>query len=72
MSSVPPAQSSVIWIKASASISNGACVELAKIDGMIALRDSKDPGRAAHHYTRAEMIAFFDGVREGEFDHLLD
>ncbi len=72
MSSVPPAQQSAVWIKASASISNGACVELARVDGMIALRDSKDTALAPHHYTRAEMLAFFDGVRKGEFDHLLE
>lgn len=74
MSSVPPLPPSLPttkWIKARASISSGACVELARVGETIALRDSKNPDAAPHHYTQAEMIAFFDGVRNGEFDHLL-
>jgi hypothetical protein len=59
------------WIKASASIGNGACVELARIGVMIALRDSKEPARPPLFFTRAEVVAFFDGVRDGEFDELL-
>lgn len=63
--------SSPQWIKASASLASNACVELARVDGMIALRDSKNLDLLPHVYTEAEIAAFFDGVRRGEFDHLL-
>jgi hypothetical protein len=60
------------WIKASASIGNGACVELAKVgDGRIALRDSKNPQTPPLLYTHAEIAAFLDGAKKLEFDHLL-
>ena len=58
------------WIKASRSIASNACVELAAREGMILLRDSKDPGLYLT-YTHAEIDAFLDGVKQGEFDHLL-
>ncbi|MCO1657272.1 DUF397 domain-containing protein [Pseudonocardia sp. S2-4] len=68
----PSPKDQLDWIKASASYGNGACVELAKINGMIALRDSKNPGTPPLMYTVAELRAFLDGARKGEFDHLLD
>jgi hypothetical protein len=37
-----------------AALVNGACVEVAPIDGMIAMRDSKDPDGAVLFYTQAE------------------
>lgn len=37
--------SEVVWRKASRSKEDGSnCVELAKVSGVIAIRDSKDPG----------------------------
>jgi hypothetical protein len=60
----------VDWIKASRSYGIGECVELAADGDLIALRDSKDPD-VYLHFTRPEMAAFLDGVRRGEFDHLL-
>jgi hypothetical protein len=67
-----PTQDQPQWIKASASFGNGACVELAKIDRMIAIRDSKNPGVPPLMYTEAEIRALLEGARKGEFDHLLD
>jgi hypothetical protein len=58
------------WVKASRSISNGACVELALDGDSIAMRNSRDPG-VVLHYTSDELAAFLDGVKRGEFDHLL-
>ncbi|MEO3765235.1 DUF397 domain-containing protein [Streptomyces sp. B5E4] len=60
------------WTKATASGDNGACVELAPAgDGWIALRDSKNLDVPPLLYTRAELAAFLDGAKSGEFDHLL-
>jgi hypothetical protein len=34
------------------------------------LRDSKDPHGAVLRFTRAEIAAFLDGAKSGEFDDL--
>jgi hypothetical protein len=60
-----------VWIKASASNQNGACVELAALADGVAMRDSKDPNRPALRYTREELAAFIAGAKAGEFDHLV-
>jgi len=59
------------WRKASASNGNGQCVELAPMGDGIALRDSKAPDGAVLLFTRAEIAAFLDGARAGEFDDLV-
>src|SRR3954466_12492533 len=61
----------LVWIKAQASVTNGACVELADEGAMLALRDSKNPD-VVLHYSRAEIAAFLDGAKKGEFDHLVE
>jgi hypothetical protein len=58
------------WTKSSKSISGGACVELAAADEDILVRNSRQPTQVIR-YTRAEILAFFDAVRDREFDHLL-
>jgi Domain of unknown function (DUF397) len=60
----------VPWRKAQRSVGNGACVELARVDGMIAMRDSKDPDGPVLMYTPAELSAFLHGAKAGEFDDL--
>ena len=47
------------------------CVELAAVDGDIAVRDSKDPAGPVLHFTRGEMLAFLQGAKAGEFDDLV-
>ena len=55
------------WTKARASLNTGACVELA-IDGdSVLMRNSRQP-ETEIRFTRAEIAAFFDGVRRHEFD----
>jgi hypothetical protein len=63
---------SLAWRKATKS-NTGGCVELAPTpDGMIAVRDSKNPQGAILLYTPVEWDAFLDGVKRGEFDDLLE
>jgi hypothetical protein len=66
-----PALIGARWFKASASSASGSdgCVETAFLpDGRVALRDSKDTGKAPHVFTRHEWDCFLDGVKKGEFD----
>lgn len=57
------------WRKS--SYSNGAggmCVEVAYVDGGVAVRDSKNPAGAILRFSGAEWDAFLAGIRDGEFD----
>jgi hypothetical protein len=68
---IPADQVPAAWRKAAASNPNGACVEVAPLaDGEIAMRNSRHPAGPALIYTRAEIAAFLDGVKNGEFDDL--
>jgi hypothetical protein len=58
------------WIKSAASIGTGACVELAAEGDSILLRNSRCPDIEVR-FTGREMAAFFEGIRNGDFDHLI-
>ncbi len=61
----------VHWRKSTASNPNGDCVELALLPaGGVAVRNSRGPHGSALVYTRAEIAAFLDGAKAGEFDDL--
>ncbi len=56
--------SSVQWRKASRSSNNGGhCVELAVTNGVIAVRDSKDPDGLRLLIGRAEFRRFAAGIK---------
>jgi hypothetical protein len=59
--------SSAIWRKSSRSGTNG-CVEVAFVDGQVALRDSKDRPGPVLLFTSHEWTAFLAGARDGEFE----
>jgi len=60
------------WRKSSRSGANG-CVEVAFVDGRVAVRDSKDRGGPVlvfdPHEWAAEWAAFIAAARTGEFSH---
>ncbi|GIF75231.1 DUF397 domain-containing protein [Asanoa siamensis] len=63
----------VTWVKSRYSGAQGNCVELARLTGgAVAVRNSRDPRGPALVFTPAEITAMFAGVRDGEFDHLID
>jgi hypothetical protein len=59
------------WRKSTRSQQSGQCVELARIDGIIGVRDSKKPDGPVLVFTVEEFAAFLDGAVKGEFDDLL-
>ncbi len=57
------------WRRSTYSFSNGNCVEVrGDPSGIVALRDSKDPGGPVLAFTRAGWDAFIKGVKSGELD----
>lgn len=49
----------------------GNCFELAPTAGGVALRNSNHPDAGVLFFTHAELRAFLDGAKAGEFDDLL-
>jgi Domain of unknown function (DUF397) len=62
-----PDQADAIWRKSTYSTVNG-CVEVAFMDGLVAVRDSKDRQAQTLMFTPVEWRAFIDGARDGQFD----
>ena len=60
------------WRKSSRSSAQGNCVETARLPGgQVAVRNSRHPEGPALVFTRAEVRAFLDGAKDGEFDELV-
>lgn len=63
---------SVTWRKSRASNPSGDCVEMAALaDGGVAVRNSRDRQGSVLVYTRAEIAAFLQGAKDGEFDDMI-
>jgi hypothetical protein len=58
------------WKKGSRSNGSGGnnCVEVAFIDTVVLVRDSKNPNGPALNFTHAEWVAFMASAKDGEFD----
>ncbi|HWE90379.1 MAG TPA: DUF397 domain-containing protein [Pseudonocardiaceae bacterium] len=64
------------WRKSSFSTGagngGGTCVEAAAMpDGRVAVRNSNHPDAGTVVFTRAEMLAWFQGIKASEFDDLI-
>ena len=60
------------WRKSARSSAQGNCVELARLAGSeVAIRNSRHPAGPALVFTGAELDAFLEGVKDGDFDDLL-
>jgi hypothetical protein len=57
------------WFKSSRSGGNKDCVEAAfLVDGLVGVRDSKNPTGPALVFSPSEWDAFTTGVKAGKFD----
>ena len=60
------------WRKSERSNSQGACVELARLDSAtVAMRNSRDPKGTALIYPADAVRAMVSALRAGDFDDLL-
>ena len=60
------------WRKSQRSNSQGACVEMARIDAeTVAVRNSRDPQGPALICQRGAIVALMEGLRAGNFDYLV-
>jgi Domain of unknown function (DUF397) len=60
------------WRKSGRSSAEGNCVETAKLPGgEVAVRNSRHPVGPALIFSKAEVRAFLEGVKDGDFDDLL-
>jgi Domain of unknown function (DUF397) len=58
-----------VWRKAERSQGSGdACVEVAGLDTVVAVRDSKNPAGPALAFTRSTWAVFAEQARTGRFD----
>ena len=57
----------VVWLR-SRTCDTDYCVEVGRVDGGFAVRDSKDPDGPTLTFTAPEWNAFVRGVRAGDFD----
>ena len=60
--------SHVEWRKSTHSV-DGGCVEVAVIEGHVAVRDSKNRAGPVLTFTPIEWKSFLAGARTGEFDY---
>lgn len=56
------------WFTSSRSSGNGNCVEVAFVDGKVAVRDTKDRAGGVLGFAGSDWDAFVAGVKDGEFD----
>jgi hypothetical protein len=60
------------WHKSLASSPQGNCVELARLPGeRVALRNSRHPDGPALIFTKGQIKALIDALKNGAFDHLV-
>ncbi|MFC0530415.1 DUF397 domain-containing protein [Phytohabitans kaempferiae] len=60
--------SRAVWRKSTRTQQSGQCVEIAAVDQVIGVRDSKDPTGPVLVFTRPAFAAFLQAAAGGEFE----
>jgi uncharacterized protein DUF397 len=58
---------SAVWRKSSKS-KDGECVEVAQVDDLVGVRDSKDPDGPVLRFTAEAFRDFVSDIKRGAFD----
>jgi hypothetical protein len=67
-----PRLQGAVWRKSRRSNPSGNCVEMTELaDGGVAVRNSRHPAGPALLYTPAEITAFIQGAKDGDFDDFM-
>jgi hypothetical protein len=64
---IKPEVRALQWRTARRSAGNGACVEVASVNGQMAVRDSKDPDGSWLQYSQQSWQAFVVGLKNEKF-----
>jgi predicted secreted Zn-dependent protease len=64
-------QASLTW-RTAVNCDGGACVEVAADRDIILIRSSRQPGGPLLEYTPEEWHEFVSGIKQGDFDDLLN
>lgn len=56
------------FVKARQTLMRRVCVQVARKEGAVAVRDSKDESRTTLLFSNEEWKVFVEGVKAGEFD----
>lgn len=56
------------WRKASHSVNNGACVEVASVPASVLVRNTVNPSGAAIAYAPTAWRVFLNSAKDGAFD----
>jgi hypothetical protein len=65
MSTQPDRGSNFVWRRSSASQGDGACVEVAKLDSSVLVRDSRDQLGATLKFGQAQWRGFISRIKNG-------
>lgn len=63
-----PVSAGAQWRKSSYSNASNQCVEVARIGGAVAVRDSKNPGGGHLAFGTAAWEAFLADIKHGSYD----
>jgi hypothetical protein len=66
---LPDSQQVFNWRKASYSATNGECVEIAVVDGRIAVRDSKAINGTILHYEGSDWCRFIERAKRADYSY---